>query len=68
MFDKDTGKIVHFCGYEERPTENDIKHLYQELRDDPEFVLPKKIEEYGVSMADQDIITHFNTIINENKT
>jgi hypothetical protein len=37
-------EIIHFCGYEERPTMNDVKELTIELMTDEEFGLQDHIE------------------------
>lgn len=33
------GAIVHFVGYENRPTKTDFDEIYEELKTDPEFDL-----------------------------
>ena len=48
------GELLHFCGYEGKPTEIDIKNLDTELREDKEFGLVN--EEFIVIHAPDEMI------------
>lgn len=64
----DEYEVVHFCGYEEEPTEDDVAALREELTTDPEFELKITddlifmpapdyiVDEYRQILADTDAI------------
>ena len=48
--------ILHFCGYEEPPTEADYKALREELANDEEFGLVADIESLTLIEAPPEIV------------
>jgi hypothetical protein len=62
----DTMPIVHFTGYWEEPTIDDIEHLKEELRNDPDFDCCEIIDELEFLPADQELLDYFNDIVEDN--
>ena len=57
--------ILHFCGYAKEPTEQDAKHLYEELATDKEFGLTEIIGHLEIYPAPPDIVQRFKDDYNE---
>jgi hypothetical protein len=52
---KDYVAIVHFMGTENPPTEDDVKHLLEELKTDPEFGLTGVWDKLTICVAPKDV-------------
>ena len=59
-------EILHFCGYQDKPTERDIKSLREELRDDPEFGLQEIWDKVEIQEASEGIVEEYKRIFGEN--
>lgn len=57
-------EIVHFCGFEENPSQNEIEHLREELRTDEEFGLTEVWERLVIIPAPYDIVEQYRKMIN----
>ncbi len=58
--------IVHFCGYEKKPTFSDYEHLLEELQSDEEFG-KLDMSKYEIKMADEDICKEYTEMLKELK-
>jgi hypothetical protein len=54
--------ILHFCGYEHRPTFHDYVHLKEELATDSEFSLTQNINKCDILEASKDVLDHYNKV------
>lgn len=54
--------VVHFVGYWEEPSENDVYGLYNELKTDEELGFVDTIDELDLVPASQDVLNHFNNL------
>ncbi len=60
---KESGvEILHFCGYEEQPTQIDINSLTFELQTDPEFGLIDRTD-YVVCEAWDELMTEYRKML-----
>ncbi len=57
--------VLHFCGYEEKPTMEDFMLLRQELATDPEFELTDIIDELTLQEASPEMVEYYGSIIPE---
>jgi hypothetical protein len=55
-------RILHFCGYEEPPTDFDKTSLMKELKFDPEFGLIN--EEFIIIEAEPRLVKEYSKMIN----
>lgn len=60
--DDETIPMVHFRGYWEKPSHDDIVGLYNELRTDEEFGLIEIIDNLDLVPATQEVIEHYNSL------
>ena len=51
--------VLHFCGYESKPSQDDINALYLELKVKKEFGLNEIFEHIVVYDAPEEVIEHF---------
>ena len=51
--------VLHFCGYENEPTQNDVDELYAELRTDEEFGLTDIIQDLDIADATEEMMKYF---------
>jgi hypothetical protein len=58
--------IIHFCGYENKPTENDKNNLIAEFILDDDFLVPGYSGVPAVLVASDEIVQEFIKIIKEN--
>lgn len=59
--------IVHFCGYENKPTQDDMRHFRHELEHDEEFGIGDKINDVIITEASGEIIAYYRKKFEENK-
>ena len=59
-------EILHFCGYESEPGENEIESLHQELKVDEEFGLVDVADKLVIISAPQEIFDFYKNIIINN--
>lgn len=57
--------ILHFCGYEEEPTENEVIDLYRELSEDEEWGLTEMMDRILIIPAPQEIVESYRNIDEE---
>lgn len=57
------GEIVHFCGYENKPTEYDFEILKQELTTNEEFGLQDQINNIKIEEAKPEFVAYMKTVI-----
>ena len=62
--DPKTNEILHFCGFEEKPTENDFEYLEEELTSDPDFNLIGV--DFDLVYAADDIVEFYQVLFDEN--
>jgi hypothetical protein len=55
--------ILHFCGYEYPPTEDDADALREELRVDPEFGLQDIWDQVDILPAPEDVVEEYKQAI-----
>jgi len=64
--------VLHFCGYEKKPAQNEVNELYRELKEDKEFGLSDIFEHIDIYEAPESVVEHFKdtvkTIDNETTT
>ena len=60
--DDGTIPVVHFVGYWDEPSENDVYGLYNELKTDEEHGLTDTIDELDLVSAPQHVLDHFNSL------
>lgn len=63
----ENGEEVHFCAYENEPTEKDFDSLRHELNTDEEFGLVGQMENIKLIQASEDVLTSYREIYNEIK-
>jgi len=63
----ESGNILHFCGYENLPTDADKKSLYKELKEDSSFGLIDKIDSLEIMEAPQEIVISYIQNLKEGK-
>lgn len=56
-------EILHFCGYEQKPGSNEIKHLHEELKSDESFGLTNIADKLVILPAPEDIVEQYRLII-----
>jgi len=57
--------VVHFVGYWEEPTKEDIEHIKNELKNDPAFRFRDIFDELEFFAATQDCLDYYNNQIEE---
>ncbi|HPI81924.1 MAG TPA: hypothetical protein PK122_01710, partial [Candidatus Paceibacterota bacterium] len=55
--------ILHFCGYGDKPDENDKELLRQEIKNDPEFGLQEIWDIVEILDAPDDMVAEYRKII-----
>lgn len=45
--------VLHFCGYEEEPSEHDVQELFNELAEDEEFGLTEVVDSLVIRRCTQ---------------
>ena len=63
QIDKFHVEILHFCGYENEPTDVEIKALKEELDTDPEFELVGR-DDYIIVPATEEMIVFYRRVYN----
>jgi hypothetical protein len=53
------GHILHYCGYKERPKEEDFDHLKWELSTDEELGLTNRIGEFVLIEAPKEVVEFY---------
>jgi hypothetical protein len=61
----DSHEILHFVGYWDKPTKEDVKHLREELLEDESFGLTETIDRLEILPAPDYIVEHFIGMIDE---
>ena len=61
--ENDTLEILHFVGYWNEPTEDDVLGLWEELKNTDEFGLQDQIDEIELIPAPQEIVEMYNTMV-----
>ena len=64
--DKDN-EFLHFCGYEEEPSELDLKQLKIELSVNTEFGLTELIDSATISLATKEEVVYYGNMISSSK-
>jgi len=54
--------VIHFVGYWEEPSDNDVYGLYNEFKTDEDLGLVDKIDELEMVKATPDVLEHFNSL------
>lgn len=63
--DSPTISVLHFCGYEEPPTEHDWKNLEDELNTDEDFGLVGRInKDVFLMVADEKMVVKMKLAVN----
>lgn len=57
--------ILHFCGYEEPPTEDDFDDLRHELFTDEEFGLTEMMDYVVLVEASSEVVAMYREMLNE---
>lgn len=60
-------EILHFVGYENEPTINEVNALANELKTDKTFGLTKIMDKVIIVGATKEIVEKYNDIVNEGK-
>ena len=55
--------ILHFCGYEEEPTQTDIDHLREELSQDISFGLTEMMGEIEIITASDEVLKFYQDVV-----
>jgi hypothetical protein len=55
--------ILHFCGYEEEPTQCDIDHLREELSQDMSFGLTEMMDEIEIITASDEVLKFYQDVV-----
>lgn len=55
--------VLHFVGYWNEPTENDVMSLWDEFNEDDSFALQDQINEIELLPAPEDVIEYYNSVI-----
>lgn len=56
-------EIVHFCGYEEKPSKKEVNSLREELKTDKEFGLTEIYERLIILPAPPDIVEKYRKMV-----
>jgi hypothetical protein len=67
VVDPKSKKILHFCGYEDPPTEFDKEFLREELRNDPSLDLMKKWDKVEILEAPESIVADYRALMEEDE-
>lgn len=59
----ENGDIIHFVGYEDEPTIEDIENLNHELHHDEEFGLTKIIDSLSIEVAEESVVDMFKKYV-----
>ena len=59
------GLIVHFVGYTNEPTQEDINSLREELRTDKEFELTEVADLLDIYPASNEVVQDFKALIKD---
>jgi hypothetical protein len=61
--DEGTLELLHFCGYEEPPSQQAMDHLAEELNTDPAFNLVGRIgKDVKLFPATPEMVTHYKAL------
>lgn len=61
-------QVLHFVGYWEEPTEEDVLSLWEELNNDDSFGLQDQIHDIELSAAPIEIVDYYNSVVESNNT
>jgi hypothetical protein len=56
--------ILHFCGYEQKPSTYDIESLREEFKNDKEFGLTEISDDIIIQLATESILEYYKRQIN----
>ena len=56
-------EILHFVGYWNKPSEEDVISLWMELNEDETFGLQNQLGEIELCSAPEDIVEYYNSIV-----
>jgi hypothetical protein len=65
VLDPKTREILHFCGYENEPTEADMESLRDELRYDPEFGLQAVAGRIIIQRAGKKVVERYCELVKD---
>jgi hypothetical protein len=67
VVDPKSKNILHFCGYEDPPTEFDKDFLREELRNDPSLDLTSKWNKVEILEAPEDIVNDYRALMEDHE-
>ena len=59
--------IIHYCAFENEPTQKEIDHLREELRTDEDFGMGDEADIMEILPATEEVVEHFRKEIEENE-
>jgi hypothetical protein len=55
-------EVLHFCGFQNKPTDSDIEFLREELREDKDFGLSDIVDELIIVDAPEEVLSYYKEL------